>query len=263
MNKLTEAIDKALQDDEINEMIKTKVDELSETKAKEIANKYIDILEGEAEKYIDEKVTKLTEKVSNIIEECIGLFVDKYKNAFNVYENELKIEAILESLSTVCKLAGVNAEMITNEVNNQRTQNESILNSKLSSLKNILDEERNAGKLAKRDYERSLNEKDEEINELKSKIHEKDIKYAEVNEEKNNIAKLGIIAEMKQNMSLKESKMFEKNAMNIPFTMDKDYINKLNYLKDSIKEENLNEVTNDETNENNVTKNEKWFNKYV
>lgn len=256
MDSLSEKITKVFNDEDIKTMISEEVDKLSETKAREIAQNYIDILEKEADKYLEERVNTLTEKVSDIVEEAVKMFVNKHKNAFKVYKNELKVDAILESLSMVCKLAGVNAEMITEEVNHIQTKDSRILESKITNLKKLLDEEvTESERLCERynsdieNYKNALSEKEKEIKRLNGKIREKEIENDEINEEKSKIAKLGIIAELKQGLSLSEVEEFENNALNIPFSLDKSYIDSLTKLKDSIVEKSqLNEVTEPEDN---------------
>ena len=55
---------------------------------------------------------------------------------------------------------------------------------------------------------------------------------------------MGVISELKNGLSLMESKKFEKMAKNIPFSADKEYIRKLKDLKESIQDmPTLNEVT--------------------
>lgn len=265
---ITEAVQNAFNDSEISEMIKEKVETLSNEKAQRIAENYIDILEKEADKYLQKKVDRITENVSSIVEETVKMFVNKYKGAFTNYKNTIKSEAILESLVNVCKLAGVNAEMITEEVHDISTKNERVLKSKISCLERLINEEQNSSKTLKKQHESDIenlkdeiSEKEKEIQRLNDKLKEKELENDEITEEKNNIAKLGIIAELKQGLSLSESREFEKNAINIPFSLDKSYVDKLNTLKESITEKSLNEVTDNNVDENNDE--DFYMNKYI
>jgi hypothetical protein len=267
MSSLSEKITEVLNDEGIKNMITEEVDKLSEAKAKEIAQNYIDILEKEADKYLEKRVNTLTEKVSDIVEEAVKMFVNKYKSSFKTRKNELKIDAILESLSMVCKLAGVNAEMITEEVNNIRSKDSKILEAKIDSLKKLLeDESTESAQLSEKynsdveGYKNALIEKDKEIKRLNSKVRRKELENSEINEEKDNIAKLGVIAELKQGLSLSESEEFEKAALDVPFSLDKSYINSLTKLRDSITEKSsLNEVTENEDN----SEVDSWYYKYI
>ena len=71
-----------------------------------------------------------------------------------------------------------------------------------------------------------------------------------LNSENNKILKMGVIAEMKQGMTLTESKKFEQIAEQIPFAQNKEYFQKLEILKDELlnnpKYKKLNEVTGNE-----------------
>lgn len=267
---ITEAVQSAFNDNEISEMIKDNVEKLSNKKAQRIAEKYIDILEKEADKYLQKKIDKLTENVSLIVEDTVKIFVAKYKDEITGKKTSLKTEAILEGLATICKIAGVNAEMITEEVNNISTKNEKILESKISCLERLINEEQNETKKLKKQHESDLEdmrdkvaEKEKEIQTLNDKLKEQELEKDELTEEKNNIAKLGIIAELKQGLSLSESREFEKNAVNIPFSLDKSYVDKLTTLKESIQEEPLTEVIDGCDKVENQNGEETWYDKYI
>lgn len=301
MDKLTETINKVFEDAEIKNLISDEIERISECKAKEKATEYINILEKEANEYLDKKVSRIVEHVSEILEETVKMFTEKYKAEIDCHKADVKSHAILEALTTMCTIAGVSAETITKEANNISTKNEKMLESKISCLKKLLAEEQDNSKILEKrkckeidELRESMTEKCEEIERLNDVIHEKELKNIQlsdkndelenkldtnetemqrlndkikeielendqITEEKNNIAKLGIIAELKQDLSLSESREFEKNAINIPFSMDKSYIDKLTTLKDSIVENQLNEVTTKE--ESNEV--QKWYDKYI
>lgn len=245
MQKLQEQIEKVLGSEDVKNLIKEEVEKLSNEKCDEKLGEYIDALDAETEKYIDEKLEKIARKCGEILEDVVESFVSENAGTFKNYQSTLKTDAILEALTTVCKIAGVNAETIMNEANESdlrnSNKNEKLLQQRITCLqKQIYEAEEQLN-----DKEKELEEKQEEIEKLESKISDKEKEKENITEEKNKIAKLGLIAELGSGLGLTESEEFKKKAEDIPFTMNESYIKRLKTLRESIVEkhqERLEEV---------------------
>lgn len=224
------------------------------------------------EKVFLEKIESINNVLSRYVDETVSEFIDNYKNQFKKLKNSAKVDAVLESLASTLSLAGVNVQTIfegTRNVKNQEVvdleervkvlkaqlQNEQQTikdlqdnlkntidemkiseNAKIASLKNTIDEMKTS------ENTKIANLKNALVQESKEKsLIEK--KCKDLSTENNRIMQMGIISELKKDLTLSESQKFENCAMSIPFSLNKNYISQLKTLKESIQDtSSLNEV---------------------
>lgn len=238
--------------------------ELCEKIKNELCEKY--------EKVFLEKIESINNVLSRYVDETVSEFIDNYKNQFKKLKNSAKVDAVLESLAGTLSLAGVNVQTIfegARNVKNQEVvdleervkvlkaqlQNEQQTikdlqdnlkntidemkiseNAKIASLKNTIDEMKTS------ENTKIANLKNALVQESKEKsLIEK--KCKDLSTENNRIMQMGIISELKKDLTLSESQKFENCAMSIPFSLNKNYISQLKTLKESIQDtSSLNEV---------------------
>lgn len=238
--------------------------ELCEKIKNELCEKY--------EKVFLEKIESINNVLSRYVDETVSEFIDNYKNQFKKLKNSAKVDAVLESLASTLSLAGVSTQAIfegARNVKNQEVidleervkvlkaqlQNEQQTikdlqdnlkntidemkiseNAKIASLKNTIDEMKTS------ENTKIANLKNALVQESKEKsLIEK--KCKDLSTENNRIMQMGIISELKKDLTLSESQKFENCAMSIPFSLNKNYISQLKTLKESIQDtSSLNEV---------------------
>lgn len=269
-------ITEVLSESETKRILKEKLDKAAEEKARMLLDKEEDEerLEKVVESRINKELSSFKSILSKYVNETVQEFISKHEQDFKIAHDKAKINYILESLATVAKVAGVTTEQILegkqdidsslkesentirkleqriSNLKEQLTNEQSLLrelqnknslseNAKIEELKNALIEEgKKSDKLERTNS--SLKEQNEELNEKNKKLINEN---KSLNKENDKIIQMGIIDELKSNLSLTESHKFEKCAMNIPFKSRKDYVLQLKELKESIKnEESLNEV---------------------
>lgn len=224
------------------------------------------------EKVFLEKIESINNVLSRYVDETVSEFIDNYKNQFKKLKNSAKVDAVLESLASTLSLAGVSTQAIfegARNVKNQEVidleervkvlkaqlQNEQQTikdlqdnlkntidemkiseNAKIASLKNTIDEMKTS------ENTKIANLKNALVQESKEKsLIEK--KCKDLSTENNRIMQMGIISELKKDLTLSESQKFENCAMSIPFSLNKNYISQLKTLKESIQDtSSLNEV---------------------
>jgi hypothetical protein len=235
------------------------------------------------EKIILEKIESINNVLSRYVDETVSEFIDNYKNQFKKLKNSAKVDAVLESLAGTLSLAGVNVQTIFEGARNVKNQEVVDLEERVKVLKAQLQNEHSVKNQEVVDLEERVkvlkaqlqNEQqtikdlqDNELVSLKKTIDEMktsentkiaNLKNALVQESKeksliekkckdlstenNRIMQMGIISELKKDLTLSESQKFENCAMSIPFSLNKNYISQLKTLKESIQDTSpLNEV---------------------
>ena len=219
-----------------------------EEELEEECKKFKRELTKRSQKRINEEVSKMKKVLEQYVEQVTKDFLREHEEDFRMFENVTKVETILEGLKTVMAVAGIHTQEIIEGVEIRNNKRDNVLESRVKGLQD------------------QLNQLHEENRSLKDTINEQKQKHADLlkenellNRENQDVVKMGVISELKNGLTLTESKKFEKMAKNIPFSADRDFIKKLKDLKESIQDlPVLNEVTTKP-----VEKQEENYRKYL
>lgn len=228
---------------EVEEKAKEHEEELEEE-----CKKFKRELTKRSQKRINEEVSKMKKVLEQYVEQVTKDFLREHEEDFRMFENVTKVETILEGLKTVMAVAGIHTQEIIEGVEIRNNKRDNVLESRVKGLQD------------------QLNQLHEENRSLKDTIDEQKQKHADLlkenellNRENQDVVKMGVISELKNGLTLTESKKFEKMAKNIPFSADRDFIKKLKDLKESIQDlPVLNEVVTKP-----VEKQEENYRKYL
>lgn len=228
---------------EVEEKAKEHEEELEEE-----CRKFKRELTKRSQKRINEEVSKMKKVLEQYVEQVTKDFLREHEEDFRMFENVTKVETILEGLKTVMAVAGIHTQEIIEGVEIRNNKRDNVLESRVKGLQD------------------QLNQLHEENRSLKDTIDEQKQKHADLlkenellNRENQDVVKMGVISELKNGLTLTESKKFEKMAKNIPFSADRDFIKKLKDLKESIQDlPVLNEVVTKP-----VEKQEENYRKYL
>lgn len=219
-----------------------------EEELEEECRKFKRELTKRSQKRINEEVSKMKKVLEQYVEQVTKDFLREHEEDFRMFENVTKVETILEGLKTVMAVAGIHTQEIIEGVEIRNNKRDNVLESRVKGLQD------------------QLNQLHEENRSLKDTINEQKQKHADLlkenellNRENQDVVKMGVISELKNGLTLTESKKFEKMAKNIPFSADRDFIKKLKDLKESIQDlPVLNEVVTKP-----VEKQEENYRKYL
>ena len=219
-----------------------------EEELEEECRKFKRELTKRSQKRINEEVSKMKKVLEQYVEQVTKDFLREHEEDFRMFENVTKVETILEGLKTVMAVAGIHTQEIIEGVEIRNNKRDNVLESRVKGLQD------------------QLNQLHEENRSLKDTIDEQKQKHADLlkenellNRENQDVVKMGVISELKNGLTLTESKKFEKMAKNIPFSADRDFIKKLKDLKESIQDlPVLNEVVTKP-----VEKQEENYRKYL
>lgn len=228
---------------EVEEKAKEREEELEEE-----CRNFKKELTKRAQKRINEEVSKMKKVLEQYVEQVTKDFLKEHEEDFRMFENVTKVETILEGLKTVMAVAGIHTQEIIEGVEIRNNKRDNVLESRVNGLQDQLNQLHEENRALK-----------DTINVQKQK-HEDLLKENELlNRENQDVVKMGVISELKNGLTLTESKKFEKMAKNIPFSADRDFIKKLKDLKESIQDlPVLNEVTTKP-----VEKQEENYRKYL
>lgn len=204
LEKLFEAIDdkiltpelKAELEASFNEAIQTKVDAEVEIKIEELSEK-AEAFKAELSEKAEAEQAELVEQFTDYSDKVITDFIAESKEALDESIKQEKADMIIEAFDTMIVAGGVDIAKIV------EAKDESMVESEL------------AEKVAKYDT-----------------LVEENITQAK---EIDKLAKAGIIAEMKEGLSIVESEKFTKLADVVDYSKDESYVTKLDTLKESVK----------------------------
>ena len=273
IENVKQLINEVISDDKTKTFIKEKIEESAEEKAKLLFDQEKDKLEEEYnarlksetrkiknelcekyEKVFLEKIESINNVLSRYVDETVSEFIDNYKNQFKKLKNSAKVDAVLESLAGTLSLAGVNVQTIFEGARNVKNQEVVDLEERVKVLKAQLQNEQQTIKDLQDNLKNTIDEmktsENTKIANLKNALvqesKEKSLiekKCKDLSTENNRIMQMGIISELKKDLTLSESQKFENCAMSIPFSLNKNYISQLKTLKESIQDtSSLNEV---------------------
>ena len=273
IENVKQLINEVISDDKTKTFIKEKIEESAEKKAKLLFDQEKDKLEEEYnarlksetrkiknelcekyEKVFLEKIESINNVLSRYVDETVSEFIDNYKNQFKKLKNSAKVDAVLESLASTLSLAGVSTQAIFEGARSVKNQEVIDLEERVKVLKTQLQNEQQTIKDLQDNLKKTIDEmkisENAKIANLKNALvqesKEKSLiekKCKDLSTENNRIMQMGIISELKKDLTLSESQKFENCAMSIPFSLNKNYISQLKTLKESIQDtSSLNEV---------------------
>lgn len=197
--ELTEAVQKATEV-AINEALEAKEEEL-ETKAESYIAEALEAkeveLETKADSYIEAKMNEINESLDLFLGKVVEEFISESKEKLNESLKAEKADMIIESFEAMLTMGAIDVMKIA------EAKDETYADVKLS----------------------------ESVTKYDSLMAD----YLSLKKENTELAKIGIIAEMKEGLSLVESKKFEKLANIIPFSRDEKYAEELEIIKESVR----------------------------
>lgn len=204
LEKLFEAIDDKILTPELksemeasyNEAVELKATELSEAKIQELEEK-AEQFKAELEAKNEESQKELLESVDSYLNRVVDNFLSESKEKLDESLKAEKADMIIEAFDAMIVAGSVDVAKIVEA--KEESMVESALESKTAEFDKLVEEN-----IAK----------DKEINDLLKK---------------------GVIAEMKEGLSIVEAGKFEKLAEIVEFSRDDKYVSKLETIKESVK----------------------------
>jgi|FLOH01.1.fsa_nt_gi hypothetical protein len=212
LEKLFESLDEKVFTSELKESLETKFNEAVETKAEIIAEEkinekidelsekseqHIDMLEEKAEEFVEMKEAEMLNNIDKYLERVVEEFLAEAKEALSESLKSEKADAIIEAFDSMIIATGTKVAKIVEAKDNSAVEKE---------------------------LEESIEKYDELV--------EENIALKETNE---TLIKMGVIAELKEGLSIVESQKFEKLAGLVEFTNDDKFVEKLETILESIK----------------------------
>ena len=213
LEKLLESLDKEVFTAEMVESIMAQFNEAVETKAKEIAdaglaeaietavNEALEAkekeLEEKAEAYNDAKLAEINESLDLYLGKVVDEFILESKDRMNESLKAEKADMIIESFEAMITMGAVDVMKIAEA--------------------------------------KDLSYADAKLSESVTKYDDLMTNYLSLQKDNEKLAKLGVINEMKEGLSLVESKKFETLASLVPFSKSDKYAEDLEVIKESVK----------------------------
>lgn len=208
IEKLFESLDEKVFTDELKESLSTAFNEAVETKSVELAEAKVAEKETELQEAFDaqkeemlkeaaEKEEALLEQVDAYLEKVVDDFMVEAKEQLGESIKAEKADLMVEAFESMLVAGGVNVAKIV------EAKEDGSVEAKLEES------------VAKYDV-----------------LVEENISLEKENE---NLIKMGVIAEMKEGLSIVESEKFTKLAAIVEFSKDEEYANKLETIKESVK----------------------------
>ena len=207
-NEAVETKAKEIADAGLTEAIETAVNEALEAKEKELEEKaegYIlealeakeKELEEKAEAYNDAKLAEINESLDLYLGKVVDEFILESKDRMNESLKAEKADMIIESFEAMITMGAVDVMKIAEA--------------------------------------KDLSYADAKLSESVTKYDDLMTNYLSLQKDNETLAKLGVINEMKEGLSLVESKKFETLASLVPFSKSDKYAEDLEVIKESVK----------------------------
>lgn len=243
LEKLLESLDKEVFTPEMVESIMTQFNESVETKAKEIA-------EAELLEAVEKAVTEAKEAHDIALKEAVEATTVEIEAKAESYivealaAKEVEFEAKAETY-TEAKLAEINESLdlfmgkVVEEflAESKEKLNESLRAEKADMIIESFEAMLTMGAIdvMKISEAKDQSYADSKLSESVTKYDALMADYLTLKKENTDLAKTGIIAEMKEGLSLVESKKFQTLANMIPFARDDKYAQELEIIKEQVK----------------------------
>lgn len=212
LEKLFESLDEKVFTTELKEALEVQFNEAVEAKAAVIAEAkieeeinslnekseaHIEFLNEKADAYVAMKQTEMVESLDSYLDRVISEFIAEAQTALDESIKTEKADMIIEAFDTMLTATGVEVAKIV------EAKDES-------------------------DVEKKLEESVEKYDSLVEEV-------IALQQENNTLIKLGVIAEMKEGLSIVEAEKFVKLADLVEFTKDEAFAAKLETIKESVK----------------------------
>jgi len=212
LEKLFESLDEKVFTVELKEALEAQFNEAVETKSALIAESkiadaieelnekneaHIDFLNEKAEEYIENVKLEMLESLDKYLERTVEEFMAEAKSSLDESIKNEKADMIIEAFDAMIIATGVKVARIV------EAKEDDAIEKKL---------------------EESIEKYDSLIDEIISLKEENEV-----------LIKMGVIAEMKESLSLVEAEKFEKLAAIVEFSKDAEYASKLETIKESVK----------------------------
>lgn len=223
LEKLLESLDKEVFTAEMVESIMTQFNESVELKAKEIADAQLaeavekalaeakEAQEIAVQEAVEAKTAEIEEKATSFVEDKIA----EINESLDLYLGKVVDEFIAESKEKLNEsLKAEKADMIIEAF-------ESMLSMGAMDVMKIAEA-------------KDQSYADAKLTESVQKYDELMTEHLSLKKENIELIKTGIISEMKEGLSLVESKKFETLAAMLPFSRDEKYVKELEVIKESV-----------------------------
>lgn len=212
LDKIFESLDDKVFTTDLKESLTTEFEVAVEEKAASIAEtrieeeieslnekseQHIEMLDEKAEEYVELKQAEMVESLDKYLDRIVEEFVSEAKDALTESIKNEKADMIIEAFDSMIVATGVKLAQIVEAKDNAEVDNK---------------------------LEESISKYDALVEE-----------NIALEEENKDLAKCGIIAEMKDGLSLVESDKFEKLAGIVEFSKDEVFVQKLETIKESVK----------------------------
>ena len=225
MQEAKELYDSKIEElEEQSENFKKKIEEEVMQEAKELYDSKIEELECKSEQFktemaqeaaelFNEKVENIANIVEKFADSVVDEFISENAKAFEINESEMRNKAILHTLTNACKMAGVTANMI--DECKENTPEHSMREMKLMNM-----------------------------------LKEANLKLKDLEQQNENLVRLGVIRELAEGLTPREANRFEAMANNVKFTKSSAYLSELKELRESCKNDFDRKRSNNDTNVN-------------
>ena len=232
LETLLESLDKDVFSAEMVEALVVQFNEAVETKAKEIADAGLtEAIETAVNEALEAKEKELEEKAEGYILEALEAKEKELEEKAEAY-NDAKLAEINESLDLY--LGKVVDEFI---LESKDRMNESLKAEKADMIIESFEAMITMGAVdvMKIAEAKDLSYADAKLSESVTKYDDLMTDYLSLQKDNEKLAKLGVINEMKEGLSLVESKKFETLASLVPFSKSDKYAEDLEVIKESVK----------------------------
>lgn len=212
LSALFESLDEKVFTPELKEALEAQFNETVETKATSIAEarieeeidylnekseQHIEFLNKKAEEYVEMKQAEMVESLDKYLERIVDEFVVEAKDSLTESVKSEKADMIIEAFDAMLVATGVQVAKIV------ETKDDNSIEKKL---------------------EESIAKYDDLVEE-----------NIALSEENKKLIKMGVISELKEDLSLVEAEKFEKLAGLVEFTKSEEFLVKLTTIKESVK----------------------------
>jgi hypothetical protein len=212
LEKLFESLDEKVFTPKLKESLETEFNEAVDLKAtvlaqeqiqdeidalSEKAEEYTTMLDEKAEEYIELKKEEILESLDKYLERIVDEFVIEAGDALSESVKSDKADMIIDAFDSMLTAVGVDVAKIVEAKDDESAENK---------------------------LEESTNKYDVLVEE-----------NIELKELTDTLIKMGVISEMKENLSIVEAQKFEKLAEIVEFSRSEEYKEKLETIKESVK----------------------------
>lgn len=197
LDKLFESLDEKVFTSELKQSLQESFDAAVELKSVELAEIQISEAKETLLAETAEKEKALLEKIDEYLELVVDKLVTEAKDSLDEFIVSEKADLMLEAFDAMLVAGGVDVMKINEAKNDEDVENK--LQESIEKYDNLVEEN------------------------------------IALSKEVNSLIKMGIIAELKEGLSLVEAEKFDKLANLVEFSKDKEYYEKLETIKESVK----------------------------